>query len=120
MLDRAVGASYIILAKSLPPDIAIADGLSMDKLSRLVWGEGKWVSSAAVEPAFVVGRISGLYRKRIETRENGKIHAVSPSRWRSPILVTFKRKPESDGATGDSVYRDGAGPVLNVTDEGVY
>jgi len=119
VLDTAVGASYIILAKTLPPDIAIADELSMDKLSRSVWGEGKWVSSAAVEPTFVGGGVSGLYRKR-KTRKMGNIHAVSPSRWRSPILVTFKRKPESDGATGDSVYRDGAGPVLNVTDEGVY
>jgi len=80
VLDTAVRASYIILAKSLPRVIAIPDELSMDKLSRSVWGEGKWVSSAAVEPTFVVGGVSGLYRKR-KTREKGKTHAVSPLSW---------------------------------------
>ncbi|KAI4264259.1 MAG: hypothetical protein L6R42_000624 [Xanthoria sp. 1 TBL-2021] len=115
--SRAVGASYITLPATLPPDPSTSKWLMAEGLLGLVWGGGKWFASPAAQD--LLGRRDSITSRRaaprgIRSALKGNVYARPPLRGRFPTRVQIDGTEYSH--TGTFIYADGVGNKINLTD----
>ena len=117
--SRAVGASYITMPATLPPDPSTAKWLMAEGILGLAWGGGKWFASPAAEK--LLGRGSGInHRKKkvprgIRSAKKGNVYARPPHRGRFPTLIQINGTRYSQTDTGTFVFADDVGNQMNLT-----
>ncbi|KAI4169109.1 MAG: hypothetical protein LQ348_007350 [Seirophora lacunosa] len=107
--ERAYGASYITLPRSLPPGETEANWLSAEGVLGLVWGGGRWFAKGAES----LGR--GLRRRGVVSAEKGTVYSREPQRWRWPDVVVVNGTRYIDAGTADFLYQSAEGQVVNMT-----
>ncbi|KAL8899755.1 MAG: hypothetical protein Q9192_001421 [Flavoplaca navasiana] len=115
--SRAVGASYMTLPATLPPDSSTSKWLMAEGVLALAWGGGKWFATPAAQ-RLLGRRDSSITRRTIAPRSirsanEGDVYA------RPPVKGRFPTRIEIDGIeyshTGTLMYADGAGNRINLT-----
>ncbi|KAI4235761.1 MAG: hypothetical protein LQ349_002946 [Xanthoria aureola] len=115
--SRAVGASYITLPATLPPNASTSKWLMAEGLLGLVWGGGKWFASPAAQS--LLGPRGSLTKKRtiaprgIRWASKGNVYALPPLRGRFPTRIQVDGTEYSH--SGTFIYADGAGNKVNLT-----
>ncbi|KAL8866693.1 MAG: hypothetical protein Q9174_006147 [Haloplaca sp. 1 TL-2023] len=130
----AKGASYITLPRILPPNLVMSQWLAAEGILGLIWGGGTWFSGPAAQDVLAGGKWQGSGgrgrrkgRREIRSEEKGAVFAGPPHRWMYPSLVEVdgttymddgagRVVPVGEEASGNMVYKDSAGTVLNLTD----
>ncbi|KAI4278939.1 MAG: hypothetical protein LQ337_000641 [Flavoplaca oasis] len=115
--SRAVGASYMTLPATLPPDSSTSKWLMGEGVLALAWGGGKWFATPAAQ-RLLGRRDSSITRRRIAPRgirsaNDGDVYARPPLKGRFPTRI------EIDGIkyshTGTFMYADSARNQINLT-----
>ncbi|KAL8733271.1 MAG: hypothetical protein Q9181_003666, partial [Wetmoreana brouardii] len=119
----AKGGSYIILPKSLPPDLTTTKWLAVEGILGMLWEDGKWFSSSAAERFLGNGpKASGTWvppksrrRRDIRSPLKATVYARPPPSLVYPNLIVVNGTDYTDGGEGNQTYRDAAGVELNLT-----
>ncbi|KAL9010819.1 MAG: hypothetical protein Q9173_004286 [Seirophora scorigena] len=110
--ERAYGASYITLPRSLPPGETEANWLNTEGVLGLVWGGGRWFAKGAES----LGRETiGVRRRGVVSAEKGTVYSREPTRWRWPDVVVVNGTRYIDAGTADFLYQSAEGQVVNMT-----
>ncbi|KAL8674954.1 MAG: hypothetical protein Q9168_000657 [Polycauliona sp. 1 TL-2023] len=115
---RAVGASYISLPASLPPDPSTSTWLMAEGVLALVWGGGKWFATPAAQKllgrrdTFTAGR--RIASRGIRSAKKGDVYAYPPLNGRFPTRVQIDDVEYSH--VGTFMYADRVGNKINLTD----
>lgn len=126
-VDRARGASYITLPRSLPPGEEANGWMMTEGLLGLAWGGGKWFASEAAR-RFLGGEGGGsrvapgmtrrLARRNVPAAKKGTVYARPPSRSVFPDRVEMRNGSVyigHGGSSSDMVFKDEVGNVVNLT-----
>ena len=118
--ELAVGASYIMLPRSMPPDPKINPWLEKQGILGFAWGDIKWPTSLAAQK-LIAGRSSlpgRKVRREIRSSLKGYVYITSPRRQVYPTLMTVNSTLyTSIEGTDDFMYAEsGTGNTLNLTD----
>ncbi|KAL8656841.1 MAG: hypothetical protein Q9226_002513 [Calogaya cf. arnoldii] len=114
----AVGASYITLPATLPPDLGTSNWLMAEGVLGLVWGGGQWFASPAAQR--VLGRKNSITAKRtaprgiIRSAKKGEVFSAPPLRGRFPTRIQIDGTEYNH--TGTFMYTDRVGNKINLTD----
>ncbi|KAI4151573.1 MAG: hypothetical protein L6R39_002001 [Caloplaca ligustica] len=117
---RVVGASYITVPQTLPPDPTAISWMLIEGLLALGWGGGSWFASPAASR--LLDRGSGKVtprrkvRRDVRSRETGQLYARSPPRAVYPNFVEFEGTRYTGNGSAGLIFSDGAGHVVNLTD----
>ncbi|KAL8761461.1 MAG: hypothetical protein Q9184_002418 [Pyrenodesmia sp. 2 TL-2023] len=130
-VDRARGASYITLPRSLPPGREANGWMMMEGLLGLAWGGGSWFASDAARRFLGGGggggggggsRITPTRRARargdLRAAQKGTVYARPPSQSVFPNRVEMRNGTVyigHGGSLSDMVFKDEVGNVANLT-----
>ncbi|KAL8834376.1 MAG: hypothetical protein Q9170_003786 [Blastenia crenularia] len=109
VLEKAVGASYITLPRSLPPDDMVKGWMLVEGLLGLAWGGGKWFASPAAQRLLAGGSSvvpRSRLRRNIRSVEKGDVYARSPPRSVLPDQVVWDGTLYTGNGSADAMYLD--------------
>ena len=118
--ELAVGASYILLPRSMPPDPKVNPWLEKQGILGFAWQGGKWPTSSAAQKLIAGGSSLPGRKVRRESRSSlkGDVYITSPRRQVYPTHMTVNSTLYTivEG-TEDFMYAErGTGRTLNLTD----
>ncbi|KAL8922589.1 MAG: hypothetical protein Q9208_005093 [Pyrenodesmia sp. 3 TL-2023] len=129
-VNRARGASYITLPRSLPPGKEAYGWMMIEGLLGLAWGGGKWFASDAARRFLGGGGGGGggvgssvtprsrLARRDIRSAHKGTVYARPPSQSVFPDRVEMRNGSVYTGHGGSSshmVFKDEVGNEIDLT-----
>ena len=119
-LGPQVGASYITVPRTLPPDPNANPWLEMEGILGFVWGGGKWFTSGAAERLLTGGRSGpgGKVRRGMQSTLEGDVYLSGPRKEVYPGImeVNGTEYTLNEGAGPITYINLGKGKTLNLTD----
>ena len=112
---QAVGASYIRLPGSLPPDETEADWLTAEGMLGLVWGGGRWFAKGAEAVIGEGGNSIRFQRRGVVSGNRGKAYARATKYWKWPDMLEVEGVEYFADESVPLLYESVDGKVLNMT-----